>query len=121
MSATSTAPVPLTLKGITVVELSRVAVDGAPLAVAAEVEERLLASRAVVEHVLAGNQLVYGLTSQVGHGRDQRIDPAVLRRYQELLVRTHAGGIGDPLPEGQVRILTHFTHSSICSTRVSIR
>lgn len=105
MSATSTAPVPLTLKGITVVELSRVAVDGAPLAVAAEVEERLLASRAVVEHVLAGNQLVYGLTSQVGHGRDQRIDPAVLRRYQELLVRTHAGGIGDPLPKEQVRAI----------------
>jgi histidine ammonia-lyase len=105
MSATSIAPVHLTLKGITIEELSRVAVDGAPLVVAADVDEQLLASRAVVEHVLAGNQLVYGLTSQVGHGRDQRIDPAVLRQYQELLVRTHAGGIGDPLPEAQVRAI----------------
>ncbi|MGE5333397.1 MAG: aromatic amino acid ammonia-lyase [Nitrososphaerota archaeon] len=105
MSATSIAPVPLTLRGITVEELSRVAVDGAPLVVAADVDERLLASRAVVEHALAGNQLVYGLTSHVGHGRDQRVDAAVLRHYQELLVRTHAGGIGDPLPEEQVRAI----------------
>lgn len=105
MSATSTTPVPLTLRGITVDELSRVAVDGAPLLVTAEVDERLLASRAVVERALAGQHLVYGLTSQVGHGRDQRIDAAVVAQYQELLVRTHAGGIGDPLPEAQVRAI----------------
>ena len=105
MSARTATPVPLTLRGITLEELSRVAVDGAPLVVAAEVDERVLASRAVVEHVLASDQLVYGLTSQVGHGRDQRIDPSILRQFQELLVRTHAGGIGDPLPEAQVRAI----------------
>jgi histidine ammonia-lyase len=105
MSATSAAPVSLTLQGLTIDELSRVAVDGTPLIVATEVDERLLASRAVVERALAGHHLVYGLTSQVGHGRDQPLDPAMLAQYQELLVRTHAGGIGDPLPEVQVRAI----------------
>ena len=105
MSATSPAPVHLTLRGITIEDVSRIAVDGAPLVVAAEVDEKLLASRAVVEHALAGDQLIYGLTSHVGHGRDQRIDPASLWQYQERVVRTHAGGIGDPLPEAQVRAI----------------
>ena len=134
MSTLNTAPVPLTLGGITIEELSLIAIEGARLAVAAEVDERIQASRAVVEHALARDQLVYGLTSQVGHGRDQRVDPEALSRYQELLVRSHAGGVGAPLPEEQVRavmlariaglargdrasILTRSTPSSRCSTR----
>jgi histidine ammonia-lyase len=105
MSARSAAPVTLTLRGLSIEELSHIAVDGAQLEIATDVEEQLLASRAVVEHILAGDQLVYGLTSQVGHGRDQRVDPSVLAQYQELLVRTHAGGIGDLLPEPQARAI----------------
>lgn len=104
-STTQSTPVLLTLGGITIEDVSRVAVEGAPLAVAAEVDERLLASRAVVEHALARNQLVYGLTSEVGHGRDQRVAPELLPQFQELLVRSHAGGIGVPLPEEQVRAI----------------
>jgi histidine ammonia-lyase len=105
MSTTNSTPVSLTLAGMSLEELSRVAIDNAPLVVAAEVEERVQASRAVVEHALARDQLIYGLTSQVGHGRDVRVDPAALARFQELLVRTHAGGIGDPLPESQARAI----------------
>ena len=105
MSTLKTTPVPLTLGGITIEDLFLIAIEGAQLAVAAEVDERIQASRAVVEHALARDQLVYGLTSQVGHGRDQRVDPEVLSRYQELLVRSHAGGVGAPLPEEQVRAI----------------
>ncbi|MGZ6388810.1 MAG: HAL/PAL/TAL family ammonia-lyase [Ktedonobacterales bacterium] len=104
-STTHTAAVTLALEGITIEDVFRVAVDGAPLVVATEVDERIQASRAVVEHVLARNELVYGLTSQVGHGRDQRVDPEALVHFQELLVQTHAGGIGAPLPEEQVRAI----------------
>jgi histidine ammonia-lyase len=105
MSGKNTTPITLTLRGMSVEELSRVAVEGAPLVVAAEVDARLRASRLVVEHALAGDQLVYGLTSQVGHGRDQRVDPAALAYFQEMIIRTHAGGIGNPLPQEQVRAL----------------
>src|SRR5262245_57003380 len=78
MSTLETSPVPLTLGGITIEDLSLIAIEGAPLAVAAEVDQRIQASRAVIEHALARDQLVYGLTSQVGHGRDQRVDPEAL-------------------------------------------
>jgi histidine ammonia-lyase len=105
MSTLKTSPVPLTLGGTTIEDLSLIAIEGAQLAVAAEVDERIQASRAVVEHALARDQLVYGLTSQVGHGRDQRVDPGALSRFQELLVRSHAGGVGAPLPEEQVRAI----------------
>jgi histidine ammonia-lyase len=105
MTTLSPAPVTLTLTGISIEDISRVAVNGALLVVASEVDERLQASRTVVEHALARDQLVYGLTSGVGHGRDERVDPALLPHYQELLVRTHAGGIGSPLPQDQVRAI----------------
>jgi histidine ammonia-lyase len=105
MSDLGAAPVSLISEGITIEDLARVAVEGAPLAIAPEVTARVQASRDVVERALEGNQLIYGLTSQVGHGRDQRLDPEALSRYQELLVRSHAGGIGDPLPQGQVRAI----------------
>src|SRR5205807_2587023 len=79
--------------------------DGAPLAVAAEVDERIQASRAVVEHVPARNELVYGLTLRAGHGRGQRVAPAARPPSQEPVVRTPAGGTGEPLPETQGRAL----------------
>lgn len=105
MSTSNTVPVTLTLGDVTLEELFRVAVGGAPLVVAAAVDERIQASRDVVERVLASGQLVYGLTSEVGHGRDQRVAPEDLPEFQELLVRSHAGGVGAPLPDEQVRAL----------------
>jgi histidine ammonia-lyase len=103
MNNPRTAPVPLSMRGLTIEELARIAEDGVPLAVEADVIERLQASRAVVERALSGGQLVYGLTSQVGHGRDQPVDPEALSSFQQRIVMTHAGGVGPPLPVSQVR------------------
>src|SRR5262245_11677992 len=46
--------------------------DGARVELAAGVREALTASRAVVDDSLSRNEAVYGLTTQVGHGKDTR-------------------------------------------------
>jgi histidine ammonia-lyase len=87
---------------LSIEELLAVA-DGAPVELAPAARARIEASRAVVDTVLASGDAVYGLTTQVGHGKDVRLSDEQLRRQQEMLVMTHAGGVGAPLPARQVR------------------
>ena len=77
--------------------------DGAPVELAAAARARIEASRAVVDVALAGSDAIYGVTTQVGHGKDVRLTDDELRRQQETLVMTHAGGIGPPLNTRHVR------------------
>ena len=78
-------------------------VDGSPVELAAAARARIEASRAVVDVALASGDAIYGVTTQVGHGKDVRLTEDELRRQQETLVMTHAGGIGPPLNTRQVR------------------
>jgi histidine ammonia-lyase len=63
----------------------------------------IAASRAVVDSALASKAAVYGLTTQVGHGRDTRLAEEEIRSEQMFLVMSHSGGIGPSLPTDQVR------------------
>ena len=46
---------------------------------------------------------IYGLTPGIGHLKDTRLPDEELRRAQQVLVMTHAGGIGSALPTALVR------------------
>ena len=73
-------------------------VDGARVELAEGVRAAITASRAVVDHALASNDAVYGLTTQVGHGKDTRLSDEQIRGEQTFLVMSHSGGVGPPLP-----------------------
>jgi histidine ammonia-lyase len=95
----------------------RVVVDDAPLTVPQVVAvargagialgpvaiERIRASRAVVDRLVSGNELIYGLNTGLGHGRNERVPVDVLEAGQADVVRAHAGGFGPPLPVEIVR------------------
>jgi histidine ammonia-lyase len=76
---------------------------GAPVKLEPAAIERIVAGRAIVDRAIAGPDLVYGLNTGLGHLRDERIGVEALRRYQEAIVASHAGGIGPPLPTEVVR------------------
>jgi histidine ammonia-lyase len=78
-------------------------VDGARVELAEDVRAAITASRAVVDRALASNDAVYGLTTQVGHGKDTRLSEEEIRGEQTFLVMSHSGGVGPPLPTPQVR------------------
>jgi histidine ammonia-lyase len=78
-------------------------VGGAGVELGPDVRSRIAASRATVDAVLADGEPVYGLTTQVGHGKDTRLSQEQARGQQQMLVMTHAGGFGPPLPTDQVR------------------
>jgi histidine ammonia-lyase len=75
---------------------ARVQLDGGTRA-------RIAASRTVVDRALADGEAVYGLTTQVGHGKDTRLTEEQIGGEQRFLVMSHSGGIGPPLPTEVVR------------------
>ena len=78
-------------------------VDGARVEIADSARAVIAASRAVVDHALSRNDAVYGLTTQVGHGKDTRLTEEQIRGEQMFLVMSHGGGVGPALPTPQVR------------------
>ena len=78
-------------------------IDGARVELADSARAMIAASRAVVDRSLSRNDAVYGLTTQVGHGKDTRLTEEQIRGEQMFLVMSHNGGIGPALPTPQVR------------------
>jgi len=78
-------------------------VDGAPVELSAEARARIAAGRALVDEALTSGAAVYGLTTQVGHGKDTRLTEEEISREQLFLVMSHSGGVGPPLPTTVVR------------------
>jgi histidine ammonia-lyase len=63
----------------------------------------LVASRRLVEQAIASGQTIYGINTGFGKLANVRIAPEKLDRLQVNLIRSHAAGIGAPLPPGVVR------------------
>ncbi len=82
-----------------------VAVRGEEARIAPEANEKMLASRAIVERLAAGDAPVYGVNTGVGLLADVRIQPDELEQLQRNVVRSHACGAGEPLSVEQVRAM----------------
>ncbi len=61
----------------------------------------MAASRATIEDILAAGQTVYGVNTGFGKLSDVRIPADKLAQLQTNLVRSHAGGVGQPLSEAE--------------------
>src|SRR5437879_171947 len=96
------------LKGeqISLVQLAAVAVGGEAVHISPLARSRILASRKLIEQIVARDAVVYGITTGFGKLSDVRIPQSELRQLQLNLVRSHACGIGNPLSEAEVRAMT---------------
>jgi histidine ammonia-lyase len=68
--------------------------------------ERMRRSRAVVERALASGSAVYGVNTGFGRLADVAIAPDRLEELQLNLIRSHACGVGAPLPVDETRAMT---------------
>ena len=91
---------PLTLTEIEAVSLNARAVAVAPAALAC-----VARSRALIEEILAAGETVYGVNTGFGKLSDVRIPAGSLAQLQTNLVRSHAGGVGQPLSEAESRAM----------------
>ena len=98
---------PLILDGqaLTLAEIEAVSLNGRPVAIAGAALARVAASRELIEAILAEGQTVYGVNTGFGKLADVRIASGSLAQLQPNLVRSHAGGVGQPLSEGESRAM----------------
>jgi histidine ammonia-lyase len=98
---------PLLLSGqpLSLDEISQVALAGRAVALDPAALPRIRESRAVVDGLLARGETAYGVNTGFGKLSDVRIEPGEVQALQRNLVRSHACGIGEPLPEAEVRAM----------------
>src|SRR5689334_7721609 len=93
----------LTGNDLTFAQLYGVALRGETVGVAPTAVERMNASRAVVERLVASGATAYGINTGFGKLASVRISPEQVRQLQLNLVRSHASGVGAPLSESETR------------------
>jgi histidine ammonia-lyase len=92
---------------LTLVDVERVAWgNDVRVELSGSARTRMLRSRALVERAVASGQAVYGVTTGFGRLSDVPIAAESLAELQLNLIRSHACGVGEPLPREVVRAIT---------------
>ena len=95
------SPKKLTLNSIDSIQKKQ-----AKLSLSKESRERISKNRKYLENKIAGSdQPFYGINTGFGSLRNTRISKDNLSELQENLVKSHAAGIGDEVPEEIVRLM----------------
>jgi histidine ammonia-lyase len=70
-----------------------------------EARRALQESRRIVDRAIESGQTIYGINTGFGKLANVRIPPDQLDQLQANLIRSHAAGVGDPLPAPVVRAI----------------
>ncbi|MBS2033505.1 histidine ammonia-lyase [bacterium] len=79
----------------------------------ASTRKRTQPSRDLVERVLGEERVVYGINTGFGRLSSVRISPDQVESLQRNLVRSHAAGVGEPLPASSVRVMMALRINSL--------
>jgi histidine ammonia-lyase len=88
---------------LTIEQVVAIANDFAPVALTEAARARVLASRAVVDEFAARETPTYGINTGFGSFAEVKIPQDSLSQLQVNLLRSHAAGVGEPLPVAVVR------------------
>ena len=92
-------------QALTLAEIEAVSLHECKVEIAAAALDRVDASRELIEGILAEGQTVYGVNTGFGKLADVRIAAGSLAQLQTNLVRSHAGGVGQPLSVAESRAM----------------
>src|SRR5215475_14507720 len=93
---------------LTLEAIAGVARGGESVKLGADARARIDAARRVVDRIQDGGDAapaVYGVNTGFGFLADVRISADEIRNLQRNLIRSHAAGVGAPLPEPVVRAM----------------
>ncbi|MGA2644103.1 MAG: histidine ammonia-lyase [Candidatus Sulfotelmatobacter sp.] len=98
---------------LTLEAVREVAVDRRPVLLLAAAREAVDRARAVVDEIVSSNKLAYAVTTGVGKLSDVRIVGEQIRELQVNLLRSHAVGVGNPLPVAETRAMMLLRANSL--------
>ena len=106
---------------LTLEAVREVAVEHRPVLLAPDARDGVKRARAVVDELVASNQVSYAITTGVGKLSDVRIAADQIRELQVNLVRSHAVGVGDPLSTAETRAMTLLRANSLAKGYSGVR
>src|SRR5713101_141935 len=106
---------------LTLEEVREVAADGRPVLLSPDARGVVDRARAVVDALVASNQVSYAITTGVGKLSDVRIAGDQIRELQVNLVRSHAAGVGDPLSAVETRAMMLLRANSLAKGYSGVR
>jgi histidine ammonia-lyase len=106
---------------LTLEAVREVAVECRPVLLLAEARVGVDRARAVVDEIVASNQLAYAITTGVGKLSDVRIAGDQIRELQVNLVRSHAVGVGEPLSVPETRAMMLLRANSLAKGFSGVR
>jgi len=98
-----------------------VARGGVAIALERHAEQRVHAAAKLVEDIVKRDEPVYGVNTGFGDLATERIPAADLKVLQRNLVRSHAVGVGDPLPADVVRAAMLLRANTLAAGRSGVR
>ncbi len=107
--------------GVTAAEVAAVARHDATIELAPAAVEAMAASRAIVDAIEQGGRPVYGVSTGFGALADTFIDPQRRAELQHALIRSHAAGVGAPMPREVVRAMILLRVRSLALGRSGVR
>jgi len=111
----------LDAKPLTIDEVVSVARYDRRISVGLKARKLMLASRKVVEAAIKDGQPHYGINTGFGSLSKQRIGDKDLAALQRNLVRSHAAGVGDSLPDDVVRAMMLLLAASLSRGKSGVR
>ena len=107
--------------GVTTADVSAVARGDARVEIAPATVEAMAASRAIVDRIEESGRPVYGVSTGFGALASTSIAPERRAELQHALIRSHAAGIGDPMPREVVRAMMLLRLRSLALGRSGVR
>ncbi len=121
MPPTQQSSVVLDGSPLTISQVEAVARHGARVEISKAARGRVAAARAALDKAIATHEPLYGVNTGFGSLSRTRIADADLRDVQRNLVRSHAAGVGRPLPVETVRGMLLLLAASLCRGHSGVR
>ncbi|MFF5084224.1 histidine ammonia-lyase [Actinoplanes sp. NPDC000266] len=107
--------------GVTPADVIAVARHDARVEIAPETVAAMETSRAIVDRIEASGKPVYGVSTGFGALANTRIEPERRAELQHALIRSHAAGVGAPMPREVVRAMMLLRLRSLALGRSGVR
>ncbi|XVU26618.1 histidine ammonia-lyase [Actinoplanes sp. CA-054009] len=107
--------------GVTPADVIAVARHDARVTIAPETIAAMETSRAIVDRIEASGKPVYGVSTGFGALANTRIEPSRRAELQHALIRSHAAGVGAPMPREVVRAMMLLRLRSLALGRSGVR
>lgn len=112
--------------GLTIEDVVDVSRNGKKVELHPDSLEKIKKCRAMLEKKIQAREIMYGVNTGIGEFSEIVLDDEQIKDFQKYLVYNHAAGIGDPVPEEQVRtamlgrINVHAHGNSGCRPEITL-